>query len=202
MLEKFLSKFKVSSKVTKDEDNSFFKDVPSELFTLLNVYGGSSFNNGLYRLHTFKSSLRWVINITEHFKKYSNNIYPFGYDWMGRQFCLGKSNNIIYMFDPATGEDLEFQQNILLLHENDFVEDTDDMLSVNLFNKLLKLHNISQLSYNECFGYKVPLFLGGSDSIENYQKQDLEVYWHFEMQLYMQVKDLPPGTKIKDIKFE
>lgn len=38
-------------------------------------------------------------------------------------------------------------------------------------------------SYTECVGYKVPLWLGGSDDIENLQTVDLDVYWHVTGQL-------------------
>ena len=106
------------------------------------------------------------------------------------------------MLDPATGEDFELEQDIDRLHDDDFVDDTDDMLAIELFKKVMKYHNLKEIGYNECLGYKVPLFLGGKDSIENYELSDIEVYWGIVSQLFKKVQDLPDGTNIKSIKFD
>ncbi len=203
MLTRFSDKFIITtSSSTVDEDKDFYRDLPKELFELMNSFGGSSFNNGLYRIHSFKSSMQWSLLIAEYFNQYNHKIYPFSFDWMGRQFCLSISNsNTIYMFDPATGEDFELQQTIYSFHNEDLVNDTDDMLAINLFKKVLAFYKINNIGYNKCMGYKTPLFLGGKDGIENYEIQDMEVYWHITNQLYKQVKDLPGGTKIKNINF-
>jgi hypothetical protein len=50
---------------------------------------------------------------------------------------------------------------------------------------------VSSINYKECIGYKVPLFLGGKDTTDNFEIADLEVYWEITCQLYHQVKDLP-----------
>jgi hypothetical protein len=39
----------------------------------------------------------------------------------------------------------------------------------------------------ECIGYRVPLFLGGSDTVENLEKVDLDVYWHLHGQLIQKI---------------
>lgn len=54
----------------------------------------------------------------------------------------------------------------------------------------------------ECAGYRIPLFLGGEDSLENMEVSDMEVYWDMTDQLWEAVKDLPEGTKIGNISFE
>jgi hypothetical protein len=56
--------------------------------------------------------------------------------------------------------------------------------------------------FDDCIGYPVPLFLAGEDTISNYEKQDLEIYWDTQLQLINQVKNLPPGTPIKSIRME
>lgn len=203
MIKAFLNFFNLTSrKETTGEGNEFYKDLPLELFEILEKYGGATFNNGLYRIHSFKSSVKWALITAEYFSQYQNKIYPFGFDWMGRQFCLSTSNDILFMFDPGTGESFELKQTLTLLHNEDFVNDTDDMLSINLFNKVLTFYNITGIEYDECLGYKVPLFLGGKDDIENYELQNMEVYWHIENQLHNKIKDLPEGTKLGKFKIE
>ena len=53
-----------------------------------------------------------------------------------------------------------------------------------------------------CVGYRIPLFLGGDDSLENMEVSDMEVYWDMTDQLWEAVKDLPEGTKIGNVSFE
>jgi hypothetical protein len=203
MIKIFLDRFNITSKRSiVEEGNDFYKNLPVELFKVLDLFGGATFNNGLYRLHSFESSARWALIVADYFNQYRHKIYPFGFDWMGRQFCLSTSNDIIFMFDPATGESFELRHTLAILHNEDFVNDADDMLSISLFNKALSFYKINSIGYNECLGYKVPLFLGGKDDIENYELQDIEVYWHIENQLYNKVKHMPEGTKIRNIKIE
>jgi len=202
MLDRFKNKFKLDLDVSLGQKIEIQHYFPSELIDIFEEYGGCSIENGLYRFHTFKSSEEWALIITEYFEKYKKLIYPFGFDWMGRQFCFCPYNDLIYMFDPATGGDYELKQHPFLLHDDDFVNDTEDMLSANLFAKVLKYNKMSSIPFNECLGYKLPLFLGGKDEIENYELQDMEVYWHIDSQLYKQAKELPPGTKIENIRID
>lgn len=199
MLNNFLNTFKETGRIVIEEDKSFYKDLPSELYGLLEMHAGATFDKGLYRVHTFNGSLKWSLLIAEFFNDYANKIYPFGYDWMGRQFCSKTSGDMLFMFDPATGEAFELEQTIELLHDEDFVDDKDGMLASELFENLLHEKGLAGVKYNECFGYKIPLFLGGKDVIDNYEVQDMEVYWHIQNQLYKKVKDLPEGTKIGNI---
>ena len=34
-----------------------------------------------------------------------------------------------------------------------------------------------EIEFGRCAGYKVPLFLGGDDIVENLEDSDMEVYW-------------------------
>lgn len=200
MFNFFLNKFCITQRIDVNEDKSFYKNLPTELFNLIDLFGGSSFSNGLYRIHTFRTSLQWSLLIGECFPAYQSKIYPFGFDWMGRQFCIDNDNKgIIFMFDPAMWEDLKMKKQLSTFHNEDLI---DGLLGEELFSKVAAFNNIREISFNECLGYKRPLFLGGKDTIENYEKQDLEVYWHITNQLYKKTRDLPEGTTIRNIKIE
>ena len=56
------------------------------------------------------------------------------------------------------------------------------------------------IEFDRCLGLKIPAFLGGEETLENLDPSDMDVYWSFNAQIYNQVKDLPPGTPISDIK--
>jgi hypothetical protein len=203
MYEKFINNFEISISQNIENNPGLEDKLPDPLFTLLELHGGKTFNKGLYRLHTFKSSIQWSLIIGNYFNRYKLKIYSFGFDWMGRQFCMSSSDdNLLFMFDIAATEYFEHQQDLELLHNDDFVNETDNMLSSDLYSQILKYYNLESIGYNECLGYKIPLFLGGNDSIDNYYLSDTEVYWDLQHQLHEKVKNLPAGTNINSIKIE
>ena len=175
----------------------------AELEILFQECGGASIKRGLYRVHTAKSCLFWSAILNSYFPNYGGKIYPFGFDWLGRQFCINISNRkVIMMFDPSTVQGYELEEDIVLFHNRDMVVDRDDTISENAFEYFLKELAVSKISYNECVAHKTPLFLGGTDDVANYEVSDIEVHWDIQYQIYMQVKDLPPGTKINSVKFQ
>jgi hypothetical protein len=203
MFEKFINNFEVTISQNEENDKELLNLNPDSLFELLELHGGKTLNNGLYRVHTFKSSIQWASIIGQYFNGHKSKIYPYGFDWMGRQFCISRDcNKLQIMFDISTIEYFELEQELELLHDEDFVNETESMLSSDLFIQVLKFCNRESIEYNECLGYKVPLFLGGADNIENYSIIDIEMYWDMQYQLYEKVRNLPEGTNIKSIKIE
>lgn len=59
-----------------------------------------------------------------------------------------------------------------------------------------------QLASGECFSYKVPPILGGKLEAANLEPADLSVHFSILGQIHQQVKDLPPGTRLSDVKIE
>ena len=55
------------------------------------------------------------------------------------------------------------------------------------------------LKADECVGYRVPLFLGGQDVVDNLEVSDLGVYWSLCAQLRQGTRDLPTGTSIGSV---
>lgn len=165
--------------------------------------GGCSFGKGIYKIHSPKSSAKWRDIIEEYFPAYTGKITPFGFDWMGRQFCLVDGRDEpIFMFDCSTHEDFYVQQDLEKFHNYDLTEDREDTLSESTFERILKLLGQKEVQYNDCLGYKIPLFLGGKDDISNYENIDMDVYWTITCQLFDQVKDLPDGTPINKIEIK
>lgn len=56
------------------------------------------------------------------------------------------------------------------------------------------------LKPEQCYGYKVPPFLNGALSPENIEPTDIYVHYSTLGQMFEQVKDLPIGTKITNVK--
>lgn len=182
------------------EDKNSTENVDIDIKILFDDCGGYSFRNGLYRIHNPVSSQYWSILISTYFTGY-RKLIPFGFDWMGRQFAIHENRkNIILMFDPATGEDFELNQSLISFHNQDLVLEREALLAEQLFEETITSLGIKEVNYNDCIGYKIPLFLNGSDALDNCEISNMEVYWEMQCQIYLQIKDLPPGTKINSIK--
>jgi hypothetical protein len=57
-----------------------------------------------------------------------------------------------------------------------------------------------RLGPGQCFGYKAPPVLGGELAPDNFEPTDLQVHFGILGQIHRQIKDLPPGTPIGEIK--
>lgn len=173
--------------------------VPKPIRELLENEGGMSFDSGLYRLHTISSSAYWTEIASKYFSKYQDCFCCFGFDWLGRQYAMDlKDWNLIYLFDPSTGEAFELEQSLVDFHNDDLVNYRDETLSSKEFEKWL-LEAKKPLRFDQCVGFKVSLFLGGIDRFENYELADLEVHWELSYQIFRKTKNLPEATLIDKV---
>jgi len=202
MYERFIAANEPITNLSETREE-FNWNVPQSLKDLIYECNSSSIGDGLYRIHSIDSSIHWAVIIEKYYPAYLGKLLPFGYDWLGRQFCIHRDRaDLILMFDPSTAEDFQLEESLLDFHNGDLVSDRESILSDPLFNEVRRFLNFKELLSDECVGYKVPLFLNGKDLNDNREKVKLEVYWEFQCQIYHQIKDLPEGTKIGAIKFE
>lgn len=147
---------------------------------LVERFAGCTFENGLYRLHDKHSGPACSALIAEAFPEFAPRTCPFGYDWLGRQFALDSGRiedgePLVLMLEPGTGQALEVPLPFAAFHEqlDDFREPA---LAASFFAQWAQA-NPSQIPivHSECVGYRVPLFLGGKDVVENLEVTDLEV---------------------------
>lgn len=197
-----LDNFKAQFDEFSSRENIVFDmgKVPFKYAELLLAFGGKSFDNGLYTVHTFEESVKWNSIISKFFPNFNNKILSFAHDWMGRQFCIPNTENqCIYMFDPAQPDDYVLEENLFDFHDNVLANSKLSNLSPDLFEKTKQYLKLDSISYDECLGYKTPLFLNGKDELSNYEKVNIDFYWEFLNQIYEQVKDLPEGTRISKV---
>lgn len=164
---------------------------------------GKSFSNGLYRIHKVNEINRWNIIVSNAFPEFAEHILCFSYDWLGRHFALDFNrveNNepLILMLEPGTGEAFEISATFGKFHNEELTEYQDATLAVNFFNEWKRETNKILLP-EQCVGYRVPLFLGGEDSLSNLDLYDMEVYWDICGQLLNKVRNLPVGTKVNKL---
>lgn len=198
MFKNFKSNFTEFS--AKENSLIEMKSIPFKYSELLLEFGGKSFDNGLYTIHTFEDSLKWTTLLSQYFGKDENSFLSFAHDWMGMQYCVSRNTNeCIYMFDPATLEDFYVDENLIDFHNNILSSSKVNNLASDLFEAALKYLRITGINYHQCLGFKTPLFLNGKEEVSNYEVCDLEVYWDIEYQLYQQVKNFPEGTRVHNV---
>ncbi len=179
----------------------------SDLEALLENFSGQSFNNGLYRIHCASDLVKWTNLVSEGFPEFKDRILCFAYDWLGRHFAIDKFRTangkpLILMLEPGTGEALEIPVNLLDFHNDELVNYKNEALAADFFTTWLHGDNYKPLEYNMCVGYKKPLFLGGTDTVDNLEIIDMEVYWGISVQLLNKTRGLAPGTVIGNISID
>lgn len=209
MFERFKERYKVTSRLTTNSPGPIVTTPLEDTLgyeEFMREYAGTTFNNGLYRVHTLDGRAKWNRLIREAFPKFRGQFSTFAYDWMGRQFALDSKRRengqpMVVLFDPGFGEVLQVPGTFLQLHESELIEHSDAALEDKVFEEWLKRGNRGP-GPTECVGYTVSLFLGGRDTLENNEITDMEVYWAFSGQILEQTRDLPDGTPIGKIKLE
>lgn len=168
-------------------------------------FAGCSFENGIYRLHDEGTGPRGKTWIAESFPRFASRAYPFGYDWLGRQFAvdLGRLEGgepLVLLFEPGTGKVLEIPFSFTQFHEQ-LDELREPALAESFFASWAQANpQLLPLGGAQCVGYKVPLFLGGNDGLKNLEVIDLEVYWSVSGQLRQGTQNLPPGASIGQVR--
>jgi Domain of unknown function (DUF1851) len=164
-------------------------------------FAGCTFENGLYRLHDAESGPRAAALVAEAVPTIAARSCPFAYDWLGRQFAVDAQRveageSLVLLIEPGTGTALEVPMTFESFHEN--LDDyREPALAGSLFLEWAQTNpDRLPLKRTECVGYRVPLFLGGPDTVDNLDVSDLEVYWSLYGQLYQRTRGLQPGTAV------
>lgn len=167
-------------------------------------FAGRSFEGGLYRVHSESTGPRSQRLTAEAFPQFAHRTAPFSYDWLGRQFALDEDRvqsgePLILMMEPGTGQALEIPLSFRAFHEQ--LNELREPALANAFFKQWSAANPGALplGIDTCVGYRVPLFLGGKDVVDNLEVIDLDVYWTLSGQLRSGTLRMKPGTSIKQV---
>ncbi len=204
MLYNFINTFKATGDVGNVKASICFEKEHGLFFTTcINELGGKSFNHGLYRVYRSDQINTATYLVEEAFPELKNRIVCFAFDWLGRHFAVDSSRqkngqHLILFIEPGTGEVLQIPSNIIDFHNIELVNYTNDALALSFYNEW-KRRNNEVLQHDQCVGYKVPLFLGGDDTIDNLEVIDLEVYIEICGKIRNKIISLPDGTPIRKI---
>jgi len=107
----------------------------------------------------------------------------------------------VLLFELGFGDALNVPTNFSTFHDSELIEDKEAALAYSVFQQWLSKGSPAPRR-DQCVGYRIPLFLGGKDDLENLEVTDMEVYWAITGQLLAQTSGLGLGTPIKGLSIE
>src|SRR5947209_1779158 len=130
------------------------------------------YNDGLYVILPRNEAVELTRLVESVFPVAQGKIAIFATDWMGRLFAtdtlLTDSGGAatVTCFDLAEPASFTTEVNFDEFHNKEAVDMMVELLNLNQFAKWTAL-NAPPRDGVSCVGYKVPLFIGGTDAIEN-----------------------------------
>ena len=183
------------------EDTQRLVGFEPELYTeFISGVARSSYAGGLLRvllpdtkpgLSAWNGEAGWASD----WQQWAGRLVVFAFDWLGRQFAFDRSRvqggePLVSMLEPGTGELLEIPETFSGFIEREIIDYQDAALAASFHRQWLDSGGAAP-RFNQCVGYKIPLFLGGTDEVSNLALTDLEVHVSFCGQLYAK-NHLPP----------
>lgn len=169
------------------------------------AFGGASFNRGLYRVLCPEEIDTWTDRICAAFPAFAGRMVPFGYDWLGRFFCLDllriqNLNPLVLLFNCFADQVLELPAGIVEFHNGVIIDQQEPALESAMFSGFLAATQLTSLHRSQCAELTVPLYLGGTYALENMKTVDLNSNWDVATQLLSQARNVPDGTPIKQVQ--
>ena len=80
----------------------------TEVRQLIVGYGGTCYEEGLYRIFNVEDARRWTETIRRFFSAESGGVEAFGRDWQGNVFGYRREGTpCVFLFQPGTGDVFE-----------------------------------------------------------------------------------------------
>ncbi|MEV0082562.1 hypothetical protein [Saccharopolyspora sp. NPDC050642] len=189
MFEQFLDAYRLTAAGGGQEVPDSVHPVLAPLFSQL---GGSTFDDGLYRVHTPASAAVIDGYVVDAFPELDGRVACFGFDWLGQQWAIDTGSGTpddphILLLNPNTGEVSPFPVAFSRFHD-DVLIDIKDLGERHFGEWAAEYPGQLPLAFDECVGNKIPIFIGGDDSFENMRKQNLQVLWGAHSQILGQLR--------------
>jgi len=202
-LDQFNQAFAITANPGAESHPVFPASTEQDVRDLISLYGGRTFEHGLYRILRADQLAEAREAMELVFPEFRGRIEPFGFDWLGRHFALDRGRVAngsaqVLMLEVGAGEAMQIPASVADFHNVELVEYADDALSVPFWQRWHEGHPLD-LAHSECVGYKVPLFLGGPDELPNLELIDLSVYVEICGQLRHKTRSLAPGQTIAGV---
>lgn len=186
----------------EDTVKLFGSDSPS-VTAFLSQFAAPSHGNGILKflsristpsLFDWNSDKGW----RSDWPQWRDRLIVFAYDWNGSQFGIdpsrkGKDELLVSILEPDSGELLQTPHSFAEFLAHSATDEADAALSLSFYQEWLERGGETPKP-GMCAGSKVPLFLNGSDSVDNLSMQNLAVYVSLCGQMYAESRKHPQGT--------
>jgi hypothetical protein len=156
-----------------------------QLDRLFSQWEGVTFEHGLYRVHTAASAAAAKKMADEMFTGIDDYHFFFAVDWKGRQYAWCTDVKSVAIYEPAYGEAFDPEASIAEFHNHSLLEADREILCPAEFEQWRAASGVTDLPFDKCVGLTQPLFLGGTEDLDNMEMSDIGVYWSFTAQLRM-----------------
>jgi len=176
MLSNFINFFDIEKEIVFS-DNLYLD--------IINQLGGVSLKEGLFTIFKKEDIEKWNKILEETYENFGYKAKVFGYDWLGRCFGIDlreESFGDILMYEIGTAEVLEIPCDLEKFLDEEMPMESEACLAETFFYDWSN-YSKQKLTYGQCAGYKVPLFLNGQDTKENLEISDMDVYWEIIRQV-------------------
>ena len=156
--------------------------------TFVIAFGGMAFGKGLFSVFDRGDIRYWERIIKKAFPEYEEKFDLFGHDWLGRCFAVETSREgieKIVIFDPGVLEMYDVPLSFMDFVNKAIPMSTNDCLALDSFVKWYQ-NGGCELEYQQCVGYKKPLFMGGEEGLDNLEVTKMEAYWRMPVQAVKQ----------------
>lgn len=197
MLDSLIKKFPITAR----QAGGGGTDLPELLRDLLGEFGGATLSDGFYRFHTAESCQAGNSACADLVRGFEGRFHVFAFDWLGRHLAVdlrpASADGKVIAVDPGAGEHLATGCTFGEWH--DAVAAPDDPLAYCLYKEWREVNpSAGPLRFHQAIGYKVPVFLGGTDEVANLEIIDLGVYFKLCTQLARSARTTRAGSTIRE----
>lgn len=139
-------------------------------------YGGGSYGDGLLTVFTPEEASYFFEDAVTAYPGYAGVVTPVCFDWLGDIFVVLKGVGDVLLLELGTGDALVVAKTFPEFVDRTLVDEADASLAAG-FYETWRASGGSAPKGLSCVGYKVPLFLGGKNDVDNLESSDLDVYW-------------------------
>lgn len=197
MLDSLIKKFPITARRAGGGGN----DLPELLRDLLGEFGGATLSDGFYRFHTAESCQAGNTACAGLVRGFEGRFHVFAFDWLGRHLAVdlrpATAEGKVIAVDPGAAQHLATGCTFGEWH--DAVAGRDDPLAYCLYQEWRDANpSAGALQFDQAIGYKVPVFLGGTDEVANLEIIDLGVYFKLCTQLARSARTTRAGSTIPE----
>nr|WP_291280091.1 T6SS immunity protein Tdi1 domain-containing protein [Galactobacter sp.] len=194
---------KLKPTASRNGAQPWLEDLTGAEFTKPRWYG-ASLSMGLLQIHDAESGPEATQELQEAFGEEADGLPVFATDWLGRHYAAGTADQgaVVVRADIASAElkAIGSLEGFLTGLRKD--RKADEFFDKDSFRAVRNHTGLRSLPFDQCASFKTPPFLGGEITLDNIEIAFTSVHWSLFGQIYQQVKDLPPGSPIPEIKVE